>query len=461
MDLESTLSPSLPLYALLPLLFASLLLIAIQAKRSGSEALAFVTVALGLRVVLAAGHEFTFTRSPIGLSWNALASVALCFGGILVLRRKSGAKLIVIPTAIMISLMLASSLINRSLTVGAGDQIKFAYFAVVASLVAQSCHEVGAQRAMTALLPVSMLPLLFQLIGTPLGIVKAGEADGSASYIGGFHHEAAFSVLLMSSVLLVSLVPKMKLSVRTTLLTICFISLILANYRTSIIGALPVAGIVLITSLSNKIAYNQRRFVAPLVALAVLGAGLGLAATQEERYADITTILHRGTGLIQRPEVANPDDGKLLSGRIAIWSWYYYGWKDSSTIQRFIGHGPNTWSQVFPYYAHNTIISALYELGLAGTLTYIIIFTWFLGLSMLAQPDFRPALVASHVGFLLLNQATMPMWMIEGMIYYAILCGVTIHNFKQARLRTNDTYASIEYIRPVDVSLNTGRFGIN
>jgi hypothetical protein len=38
----------------------------------------------------------------------------------------------------------------------------------------------------------------------------------------------------------------------------------------------------------------------------------------------------------------------------------------------------------------------------------------------------RGQLVCTHVGFILLNMATMPFWMIEGLIFYGLLCGYTL-----------------------------------
>ena len=44
----------------------------------------------------------------------------------------------------------------------------------------------------------------------------------------------------------------------------------------------------------------------------------------------------------------------------------------------------------------------------------------------------RGQLVCTHIGFILLNMATMPFWQIEGLILYALLCGYT-YNASTAR----------------------------
>ena len=43
-------------------------------------------------------------------------------------------------------------------------------------------------------------------------------------------------------------------------------------------------------------------------------------------------------------------------------------------------------------------------------------------------PDWalRGQLVCVHIGFILLNMATMPFWQVEGIIFYGLLCGYTV-----------------------------------
>jgi O-antigen ligase len=435
MDPESGLSPSLPVWALLPLVAASIGLVLLQVSRSKDGAAGFVIVALGLRVVLSALHVFSFSKSPIGLSWNALASVAICAGGLLLIRRRSGGIWVATPAVFLIVWMAISSFANQGLGTGTADMIKFAYFAVVSTLVAQACKAIGVQRFLMLILPVACLPLVFQLIGIPLGVVKASESDGSSSYIGGFHHEAAFSVMLITAVLVVALIPRMRFPVRFGLVILCFAALALANYRTSIIGALPTAGIAIFSGLVGTVIASQRKIIGPMLAILLLAAGLALGATQSERYGDLAIVFTRGTDLIQPPAQTSEADGDIMSGRITIWNHYLYGYKDGTSLQKMLGHGPASWATTFTVYAHNTLVSAIYEVGIIGLLAYLFLWAWFICLACLARREARTILLAAHLGFVLLNQATMPLWMIEGVIYYALLCGITVFYFLGARSR--------------------------
>ncbi|MGJ3628283.1 hypothetical protein AB5I41_17415 [Sphingomonas sp. MMS24-JH45] len=71
-------------------------------------------------------------------------------------------------------------------------------------------------------------------------------------------------------------------------------------------------------------------------------------------------------------------------------------------------------------------MGALYETGLLGMFGILVIWSGTLMLARLAGAGPRLELVAAHVSFFLLNMATMPMWLIEGMIFYWI--AVRLHH---------------------------------
>jgi len=120
-------------------------------------------------------------------------------------------------------------------------------------------------------------------------------------------------------------------------------------------------------------------------------------------------------------------DKQLLSARGYIWSGYIYGYLDGTAKNHLIGFGPNSWRLVFDVYAHNTLISALYEYGPLGVLSMILLWTTMLMAAIRVRHGPRVSLVAAHLGFIILNMATMPHFMIEGDILYGIICGYTFH----------------------------------
>ncbi|MBK6702738.1 MAG: hypothetical protein IPG56_02460 [Caulobacteraceae bacterium] len=69
----------------------------------------------------------------------------------------------------------------------------------------------------------------------------------------------------------------------------------------------------------------------------------------------------------------------------------------------------------------------LYEYGVVGV--FVILWVW---MSMLVSalrvrhPQ-GGVLVGAHLSYIVLNMATMPMWMVEGNILYGLICGYTLY----------------------------------
>jgi O-antigen ligase len=118
---------------------------------------------------------------------------------------------------------------------------------------------------------------------------------------------------------------------------------------------------------------------------------------------------------------------KLLSGRLYIWNRYLETYAAGDDPRLLLGFGPDAWVETFGVYAHNTIVSYLYELGFAGAFLLVLVWIgmlWRAG--QIRDWPLRGQLLSAHVGFVFLNMATMPFWQIEGLILYGVLCGYTI-----------------------------------
>ena len=427
MNIDSIEGRELPLYALIPAVLLVFVLVAVQARRTQSLSGTFLLVAIGLRYALDALHTFTFGSSPLGMSWNALASVAIAAVGILVVRRTRGLPLLLLPVAPWLAAMLASAVLNVDTTDAFIAITKVVYFLVLAIAAYQAAEEIGAARLMQLLLPVGLVPLAFQAIAIPLGVTKAGEADGSVSYIGGFHHEAAFSLLILNALLIVCFADSLRFRSKLLLIGWCGVGLFLANYRTSILAAGPLLVATLFLGSTRSFVREQRLFVAMLLFGVAMVGLTAIGIHSADRFADLGTVYQRGFGIIQRPGTFSAEDRHLLSGRAEIWSLYIYTWRDGSAWQHVLGFGPETWTNVLHLYAHNTLVSALYETGVVGVLALLFLWLTMLVLSLATPSPVRLRLVAAHLTFIIVNMATMPFWMIEGVLYYAVLCGLTAH----------------------------------
>jgi O-antigen ligase len=201
----------------------------------------------------------------------------------------------------------------------------------------------------------------------------------------------------------------------------------LANYRTALLAAaLPAAALAVSTLLRNVVP-KQRGVVLVILAIVAVFVFFGVAILAQERFADIGTMLDKNTALLQPPERFSADETRMFSGRAYLWSQYIDAFLDGSIINILVGFGPEGWVGRFSLYAHNTFVSYLYELGLFGIAAFLwILISNFLRALHASSAD-MPILISCHIGFFVLNLATMPFWTLEGAILYALLLSQTWH----------------------------------
>jgi hypothetical protein len=168
-----------------------------------------------------------------------------------------------------------------------------------------------------------------------------------------------------------------------------------------------------------------------IIGLAVLGVStigvLTAAWLLREKFTDLATVFSDPGRLIKPQYLYTPDEKRLLSGRPWIWAGYIDAYVNGGTKTLVLGFGPNAWVGKFPVYAHNTLVSTLYEYGVAGVVAMITLWSWMLVAALRIKEGPKGKLLAAHASFLLLNMATMPHWSVEGNILYGIICGYTFY----------------------------------
>ena len=393
-------------------------------RRQCNKYLAFVIVAVWLRFLLSAFHTITYDPLIAGFSINALASIGIAGVGVLLLpgnyfRLKNQA-----PIYVFLAVILISGLMNREVVGLINVVVKWVFFLVIAGGMFLAIRSTGKDIALKKFLMVFFLPVTLQILSVLLGEVKATEADGSASYIGGYNHEAAFSMIIAAFVLTTGLLSPTVIRYRGALFALGCVLLVLVNYRTSILAILPMTAIFLFTSLESRIPQKQKP-VFFIFALAGLGLGfLLLSYSMQERFADIFVFLSSWQDLLKAPMYYTEKEKDIFSARVYIWAQYVHAFVSADWINQLIGMGPESWNGVFKKYAHNTYVSYLYEYGLLGLGAFVFAVCRFLILAFrCADRHFAWLLFSSMVGFLIMNMATMPLWNIEGLILYAILLG--------------------------------------
>ncbi|MBK8542957.1 MAG: O-antigen ligase family protein [Caulobacteraceae bacterium] len=422
-------SPALPAYFLYPVALLSLLIIVFVMARVRDRAGAFVIGASWLRYVMSAFHTITYRPLAAGMSANALASMGLVIVGLMNINLRHLQLRFLLPFYVLMALAIVSALANGGLTAGLVTVLsKHAYLVVIILSVYGAMTRARGGDFMASML-WSFLPVfIWQVISIAFGYGKMTETDvNSMSYIGGYNHEAAFSVTLATCLTAACFATGIQKQLKFAIIVICVVGIFLANYRTTLVAIAPLLITYLAASSLGRFPLRDRPFVASfLIVAGALTLGI-LSLFLAERFNDVTVAGSGDVNFFKPPSEYTVDEGRLLSGRPFIWSSYFYAWLKGDLTEYVIGFGPESWNDAFPLYAHNTLVNYLYEYGVVGV--FVILWVW---MSMLVSalrvrhPQ-GGVLVGAHLSYIVLNMATMPMWMVEGNILYGLICGYTLY----------------------------------
>jgi hypothetical protein len=425
---ESTaIGPSFGLGILVPVTMLLLVPLAIAFARSRGTAARFVLVALWLRYIAGAYHLWMFRPIAAGLSGNAVVSIATTGIGLLfVVRFANLAIRWLVPVYLLMAILLVSAVLNHDPTGAVNAIVKYLYFVVIALAVYQA-HRRDPEGHFIGWLMVAFLPLtVFQFLSVVLHLPKGSDLDGGLVWIGGYNHEAAFSVALVAGFVVGCFARNAHPLPRLIFLLAMLVGIQLAGYRTAIIAMGPLAVATLWIGITTSVRRDQRPFMAGVgAALAVILVGI-VVVFYGDKFADIATIAANPAALIKPPSEFTWADKQVLSARAYIWSSYLYAWASGGPVQHLFGFGPESWEGLFKVYPHNTLVGTVYELGLVGVLGMLLLWMTMLCAAITATGE-RLMLIAAHASFLLLNMATMPFWQVEGLGLYGFLCGYTMY----------------------------------
>ena len=424
--------PSLPGWFLFPATGAFALLTFYFILRTRGRAARFLLFACWLRYTLSSLHEFTYNEALPGVKWVALGSIAILATGALVLEKRRFVAPPFYPVGLICLLMLVSAILNGAPLTAIEPITRFLTFVLIAVALWQALETSGSV-VLRRLLLVFIQPLTYQLASVLLGVPKSGELDGSLSYIGGYYHEELFSLIAATAFFVAVFANGLGKYTRFSICVVSLVSVAAANYRTTMLGILPLALVVLFTAMPRAFQPGQRR----LARLLIVVGGIALVGTvgvvEQDRFSDLGAI-SQGTDLIRPPQTFSWSERRELSSRPYIWSTYIYAYAEASPMQKLIGLGPDSWEGKMENYAHNTLISFLYELGLAGVGAILLLWATMFRLAWSADRKSRNQLIGGHLSFLVLNLATMAHWQVEGNILYGVLCGYTVAKARHARV---------------------------
>jgi len=403
--------------------------------------LAFAICAIWLRYFLSAFHTVTYPSLVAGFSLNALGSIGVAGLGLLLIPTAVFTLKKLLPFYAFFIAIAVSGFVNMQIPGTINVLVKWCYFLVLAGALFLSIRSQGQSETFKKLLVAFIMPVTLQVLSIVLGEAKATEADGSASYVGGYNHEAAFSMIIVSFIFLVGLTARTSIKFRTSLFTLSIFLLILVNYRTAILTILPIAAVFYFSLVEQRLRPSQKAPVLAIVSMLIVVVFLALSFSMRERFSDVGLLISNLDIIFKAPMYFSEAEKDIMSARVFIWSQYIHAFSNADLLHQIFGFGPDSWKHVFDLYAHNTYVSYLYEYGFFGFFSFIgMLFYVLVQAFKVSNKHLSKILAFSILGFLIMNMATMPLWNIEGLIFYAIVVGAIFSD--SAKQRVNKPVSS-------------------
>ncbi|MGX9416059.1 O-antigen ligase family protein [Vibrio sp. WJH972] len=398
----------------------------------------FLIYALGGRYALSFVHEFSFSPALAGQSLNSLFSISVVLLGLMFFIRFYVNLKYINSVGVLILVAFTSSFINSTLGEFLQEFTKWGYFFSLTLSIYLLMKKHSGEVILKVIAPIFIGVVISQLLSIVLNTPKMTEQilsdSNSASYIGGYGHESAFSFILLTVGVLILQASKYwnKSSTAFFCLTVLFILIVFANYRTSLMAYLVLFIMYIIYFIGRKqvpvkiISYS----IAILVGFLVTTLFLNEITSRFSDIGDLFTKLD--FKLILDPSTFTVEEKRLLSSRLYIWNLYYFEYKSFPLINLIFGSGPGSWKQYFDLYAHNSFVAYLFDMGIVGVLC-LIVFYLQIYFTLFFRKLCNAHMQGAFFSFIVLNLATMPLWNIEGLILLAFIVGISMYNLENER----------------------------
>lgn len=375
---------------------------------------------LWLRYALQAFPDIVYAIRIGPFSLVAAVSIATAVLFLTVLDHRLLRLRTLLPVYVLLSVSLLSGVVNGEPMGIANDVIKWAYFVGVMLLSYRAMALYGSDRALRALLATLVVPAIMFTASYVTGNAKATELDGSISYIGGYFHEAMFSSIMFSIFALGCLIRWQTAASFAFILCFGIFAVLMVNYRSTVVALAPV--LLALAAAAFLRSVGSRFAVAASVALAVpVLAALPFALDAlPDRYAEIADFTENLATLSKDPIELTFRERSMFSFRISAWVDYLYSFREGDLVTHIVGYGPNAYDRVFRLIAHNTFITAVWELGYLGLMASLFMGIYYSLLPLWIEDRYDKLVVTALMMSVVVNGlASMPLWTIEGLIMYA------------------------------------------
>ena len=385
-----------------------------------------------LRIILSLNHEVSFKPIFAGQSLNSIFSILTISILFLLIKKVYFKFTFMLPFYLIVSSAAISSLYSGEVMGGVIVIMKWLLLMVAVISLLQLFKAYGLINTLMPFYNIFIEILLSQFLSVIFRQGKDTESlisvSNSISYIAGYAHESAFSVLLFMGFFVSALLMQLK-RVHPIVPMLFFIGLVLANYRTTLISAvIPLIGIyVAYFYIGAKKDFKVFSLGFGLLSITLISLVLGSSIL--ERFSELGSAFASLNELISIDySLFTIEERRLLSSRLYLWNMYLTEFSYFSLTQVIFGAGPEAWLKYFDVYSHNTYIGVLFDLGITGLCALLILFyKTFAYILRITELKFRIIMSSYFIGFFIMSNSTLPLWAIEGVYLYSYIFAIAFY----------------------------------
>jgi O-antigen ligase len=293
-------------------------------------------------------------------------------------------------------------------------------FAVLALLLERAYRLHGPGAVLRALLAAFALPLGMQALSLAAGLPKVGP-DGSLSYIGGYAHESVFAIVALGALWTAAMLPWPDRRLAWLAVAVGLAALVLANYRTMLIAALPLVAAFAVFDGAGRGGRVLPRVLA-LGALCLIVLPAVVPPALVARFAELGTLAGDWNRFVKPPEFFTAADRDVLSARVYIWAVYAAAVGQADLPHLMLGHGAEALAPGMTTHPHNDYLRVAYQHGLIGAVgLFGLLVTLAIAAARAAPRRAGVLTAAGFAGVLIAAMGTSLFDRPEGMIVLAIL----------------------------------------
>jgi O-antigen ligase len=384
----------------------------------------FLVFAVWFRLLLAAMHEITYQPAFGGLRINAVFSILITFAVVVLCDRRVFQIRHVQSLYVIILIIFISGLFNGQYNPMVDFVFRYAFLVGMALLAYRAFRLFDPDVVLRALVSACSLTLILQVFSIATGKYKLAEADNSISFTGGYFHESTFAQIVLIFLFSSVLIRRAPLYWYLGSVLAAFIAIYFSNYRTIIIGALPITVVVLAYAGFSLAPRRSIPYLVMGMGLAVAFLAASIDQVLPDRFRTLLDFTQHSGLLFADPASFTFEQRDILNHRVYVWAKFITAFLQADVYAWIVGSGSQSYLKFSHVFAHNTFISFLFEYGVLGlaALLYMVIYNLRIAMDV-GDNRLSLMLLAGMVGFLLVNMADMALWGIEGIMAYGVLCG--------------------------------------